>query len=95
MNKKQRLEVYKNALGIYKENAKGKWFFGLCHTINEAQNEIFGKGNSAYGNGMSKFPEIYKQKPKRCGGGYWFPSDTRYGIAKRIWILRQAIKELS
>lgn len=94
MNKEKRLAVYKKALVIYKAYEYFK--YGLCYTIEAAQAELFGKViNNAYAFGMKNFPEIWKHRPKRLKTSYWFPPHTRYGIAKRIWILRQAIKELS
>ena len=95
MEKKDRLEVYKKALEIYKSRKTVR--FGLCYIIDYAQVHLFDQvNNSAFGTGMKKFPEIYKHKTTHGrNGAYWFPQHTRYGESKRIWILRQAIKELS
>ena len=86
MNKKKRLVVYEKALEIYKVDIKRGRYFGLCCTINDVQDKIFGfqRINAYYY--MYSFPEIHKHKPKRFT--VWrFSINTKYGINKRIWIL--------
>ena len=93
MNKEKRLAVYEKALEIYKVNIGRGVHTGLCCAINDAQNKIFGFRLINVYQYINLFPEIYKHKPKNFGS-YWFPSRTKYGVNKRIWILEQAIKEL-
>ena len=103
--KEVRNKIYKKALIIYRtssdldtDNISTK--AGLCFYINEAIICILSDLLNVYAyndiqninpyDHMDKYPEIYKHKPDN-ENHYWFTKDKE-GIAKRIAILKEAIK---
>ena len=94
LTKKQRHEVYKEALIVY-NNHSG---FGLCFAIDKALHEfdftcdegLIYPGLSPY-RFMKSYPEIHKHKPIALfTGGYWWDKSDR---KSRIEVLKQTIKE--
>jgi hypothetical protein len=92
LTKRQRLSVYKRALTFIENNAKknsdGVYHSGLCYAIGQSTSTFFYLESSEF------FPEIYKHKPKKPWGIFWW-ARTKEGMDKRIKVLKLVIKELS
>ena len=100
LTKKQRHKIYIKALAIYNKEIKDNTFLGLCYSINLGRQYISNNTIANYSNydpykNMYMYPEIYKYKPNDINSTYnfWFSTTTPKGIAKRIEILTNAIKD--
>ena len=94
----QRHEIYVKALELYNTNIKNHYdkgfdLAGLCCYITSAAKTLpyytFNPHNAYWY--MGYYPEVERFKPSTFNG-YWFPTNTKAGIAKRISILKKAIK---
>ena len=94
----QRHEIYVKALELYNDGVEDRNkhnydICGLCNYITEAA-KTFDYYSHYLHNAywyMGYYPEVERFKPSTFNG-YWFPTNTKVGIAKRISILKKAIK---
>jgi len=92
----ERNKVYELSLVHYKKRLVKGNQFGICFSILKVLEYLYpnecSDRNHFNCDELSLFPEIYKHKSKH-NRDYWYSIKTKYGIAKRIAIFDQAIKE--
>lgn len=81
ISKKRRNEIYIKALEHYVARVKAHpkyYLFGLCRALSNAC-EILHVPYTSYRYDIveANFPEIFKHKPKRMYGEYWFGRTTK------------------
>lgn len=99
MTKRQRLNVYKKLLAIYKKRDGSPFIIGsrwLCKGFcNEINNLAWNHNcfNTLISKSIKSYPELYSLRPKGKGEGVlWYGIKSRSGINKRIEILEKAIQ---
>jgi len=90
----QRLSMYRIALELMLNDDCWR-YFGICHYLRKASNQLRIYQNYHMSDIMANCPEVQKHEPEehKQFSNHWFALDAT-GKAKRLAILKTAIKEL-